>query len=108
MADTKTYLKVPYNGGTIRSLPFNGGHLTALTMAKQIRDDRRKLDVVLRVLSRLLGDETYARITDDFVDGVTTETGIMQLLEAIVTATAAYAKAQEEPVPEPDPGTGGE
>lgn len=96
MADKKTYLKVPYNGDTIRSIPFNAGHLTALTMAQQLRDGRRKLDVVLRMLNRLVGDETYERITNDFVDGAINESHLTGLLEDIVKATAAYSKAQAQ------------
>lgn len=109
MADTKTYLKVPYRDGTVRALPFNGGHLTALVMAKQLRSDEKKLNASLRVLNRLLGDDTYEQVTNDLVDGETTIKDLMALLEAIVTATAAYNKAQaEEPPGELDPGTGGE
>lgn len=105
MADTKTYLKVPYRKTTLRSLPFNGGHLTALTMAKQLKDDARKLNVVLRVLNKLLGDEAYEQITNDFIDGEVETKDLMNLLQGIVDATAAYHKAKaEEPDPEPEPG----
>lgn len=105
MADTKTYLKVPYRGGTLRSLPFNGGHLTALTMAKQLRSPEKQINVVLRVLNKLLGDDSYEQITNDFVDGEVEIKDLMDLLEGVVTATAAYAKAKAE---EPDPEPGGE
>lgn len=110
MADTKTYLKVPYRDGTIRSLPFNGGHLTALTMAKQLRDDTRKLNAVLRVLNRLLGDDVYEQITNDFVDGAVEVKDLMALLESIVTATAEFHKAQaaKDASADPDPGSGDE
>lgn len=106
MADTKTYLKVPYAGagGTLRSLPFNGGHLTGLTMARQLRDDARKLNVVLRVLNSLLGDEAYETVTNDFVDGKIEVSDLMALLESIVTATSAYHKAQKAEEPDPEPG----
>lgn len=97
MADTKTYLKIPYRDGTVRALPFNGGHLTALTMAKQLRDPARQLNAVLRVLNRLLGDETYERIANDFVDGELEIKDLMTLLENIVTATGEYHKAKAEP-----------
>lgn len=105
MADTKTYLKVPYRKTTLRSLPFNGGHLTALTMAKQLRDPARQLNVVLRVLNKLLGDDSYERVTNDFVDGKVETKDLMDLLQGIITATAAYYKAQQD---QPDPEPGGE
>lgn len=112
MADTKTYLKVPYRDRTLRALPFNGGHLTALTMAKQLRDPARQLNAALRVLNRLIGDDEYEEITNDLVDGETTAHDLIGLLEAIVHATVDYHKAQAVPehatAPEPDPGTGGE
>jgi hypothetical protein len=109
MADTKTYLKVPYRDRTIRALPFNGGHLTALTMAKQLRDPARQLNAALRVLNRLIGDDEYEEITNDLVDGEVTVSELIGLLDAIVHATVAYYRAQaEKPAPEPDPGTGGE
>lgn len=94
MADTKTYLKVPYRDGVIRALPFNGGHLTALTMAKQFRDPARQLNAMLRVLNRLIGDDTYEQITDDLVDGEISIPDVTTLLEEVVKATAAYHKAQ--------------
>lgn len=112
MADTKTYLKVPYRDRTLRALPFNGGHLTALTMAKQLRDPARQLNAALRVLNRLIGDDEYEAITNDLVDGEIGAHDLIGLLEAIVIATVDYHKAQAGPVPgplpEPDPGTGGE
>lgn len=108
MADTKTYLKVPYRDRTIRALPFNGGHLTALTMAKQLRDPARQLNAALRVLNRLIGDDEYEEITNDFVDGEVTAHELIGVLDAIVHATVAYHKAQAEPAPEPDPEAGGE
>lgn len=95
MADTKTYLKVPYRGGTIRMTPFNGGHLTALTMAQQMRDDRRKINVVLRILSSMLGEDGYERVTNDFVDGAVEVPDLLTLIEDAVKATAAYHKAQQ-------------
>lgn len=104
MADTKTYLKVPYRDRTLRVIPFNGGHLTALTMAKQMRDGKRQLNVVLRVINQLLGDDTYEEITNDFVDGSVTESDLMKLLEDIVDATGAYHKAKKDPDTEPEPG----
>lgn len=94
MADTTTYLKVPYRDRTIRALPFNGGHLTALTMAQQLRQDTRKLNAILRVLNRLIGDDEYEQITNDFVDGEVTVSDLTALLDNIVKATVAYAKAQ--------------
>lgn len=105
MADTKTYLKVPYRGGTLRSLPFNGGHLTALTMAKQLKSPEKQINVVLRVLNKLLGDDSYEQITNDFVDGEVEIKDLMDLLEGVVTATAAYQKAKvDNPEPTPEPG----
>lgn len=112
MADTKTYLKIPYRDGQLRSRPFNDSHLTALTMAQQMKDPRRQVNIVLRTLSRLLGEEAYEEVTNDFVDEEIDVHGLTALLLAIVEATAAYRKAQKgtetEPESEPDPGTGGE
>lgn len=94
MADTKTYLKVPYRDRTLRTLPFNGGHLTALTMAQQMRDDKRKLNTVFRILNALLGDDAYETVTNDLVDGAINVQDLMELLEGIVKATANYTKSQ--------------
>lgn len=101
MADTKTYLKVPYRGGTIRMTPFNGGHLTALTMAQQMKSEQRKINVVLRILNGMLGEAGYERVTNDFVDGVVEIPDLLALIEDAIKATAAYSKAQEgKPEPE--------
>jgi hypothetical protein len=94
MADTKTYLKVPYRGSTIRMTPFNGGHLTALTMAQQMRDDRRKINVVLRILNGMLGEDGYEQVTNDFVDGAVQVSDLLTLVEDAVKATAAYHQAK--------------
>lgn len=104
MADTKTYLKVPYRGGTIRMTPFNGGHLTALTMAQQMKSDARKVNVVLRILHGMMGEDAYEGLTNDFVDGETTVPDLLALVESAVKATAAYHKAQLSE----EPGTSGE
>jgi hypothetical protein len=89
-AGTKTYVKVPWLGETIRSRPFEDRHLTAITMAQQMRDETRQINVVLRVLTRLLDDDVYERITNDFVDGNAASTDLTGLLHAIVQATVAY------------------
>lgn len=92
-ACTKTYVKVPWLGETIRSLPFEDRHLTAITMAQQMRDETRQINVVLRVLTRLLDDDVYERITNDFVDGNAASTDLTGLLHAIVKATIDFKTA---------------
>lgn len=91
--DTKTYVKVPWRGTPVRSRPFEDRHLTAITMAQQMRDPARQTSVVLRVLTRLLDEDVYERITNDFVDGEATVKDLTTLLHDIVQATAAYKTA---------------
>ncbi len=103
MADTKTYLKVPYRDGIIRMSPFNGGHLTALVMAQQFRDENRKVNVVLRILHGMMGADEYERVTNDFVDGNVVISDLFELLNDAVKATGAYEKAQAERAGSADP-----
>lgn len=106
MADTKTYLKVPYRGGTLRMTPFNGGHLTALKMAEQFKSETRKVNVVLRILHGMLGEDAYEGLTNDFVDGSVEVSDLFTLLNDAVKATEAYHQAKKatgaEPEPEPE------
>lgn len=94
MADTKILLKVPYRDGHLRVTPFNDAHMTALTMAQQLKSDARKVNVVLRILSNMLGDESYEQITNDLVDGLVTVPDLFELLNASVLATTMYRKAK--------------
>lgn len=105
MADTKTYLKVPYRDGTIRMTPFTQGHLTALTLAQHLKSEARKVNVVFRILHGMMGEEVYEGLTNDFVDGEVAINDLFDLLNGAIEATAAYHKAQgENSGPGSDPG----
>lgn len=97
MADTKTYLKVPYSDTVLRALPLNSGHLMGLTLAQQMSDGNRQTKAITRVLSRVLDEDAYERITNDYIDGDLDLAGLVKFLQAVATATAAFHKAQGDP-----------
>lgn len=115
MADTKTYLKVPYNGQTLRALPLNSNHITGLVLVQQMQDVGRQAKAITRVLARVLDETAYDLITDEFIDGNIDIHGLVKVLEDVAKATEAYHRAKREnsvpehaTAPEPDAGTGGE
>lgn len=87
-------VRIPFKGKTLRSLPFESHHLVALTMAQQLAEGRRKLDVLLRMLLRLLGEADYAVVMDAFMDGEADMGDLTTLLNNIVEATKALNEDQ--------------
>jgi len=103
-AQPVTWLKIEFNGGVIRTRPFEARHLTALKMAQALKSGSRKADIMLSALAALLGEETYSEVIGAIMDGeVDFRDAVSGLLTSIVEATEAYTKAQraaeEEPLP---------
>lgn len=93
-AQPKTYLKIRFNGGTIRSLPFDDGHMVALSMTSQMSDNARKMNVALRILHKLLGAATFERVAMELIDTDSmSATDVMDLLFVIAKATVEYKAA---------------
>lgn len=95
-AQPQTWVKVPFNGGVIRSQLFETRHLTALQMAQALKSDKRRVELSLGLVRSLVGDDAYADVVIAVMDGeVDTRSATSGLLEAIVNATKAYREAQE-------------
>lgn len=94
MADTKTYLKVPYNDTVLRAVPLNAGHLMGLALAQQMSDGNRQTKAITRVLARVLDEDSFEAVTNDYIDGALGSAGLVALLQSVATATAAFHKAQ--------------
>jgi hypothetical protein len=102
MTAAKTYLKIPFAGRTLRSLPAEERHSIALVMSRGLPSTAKKLGVMLDVIQSLIGDSEYERIITDLTSGKAAASDVVNLLSAIVTATDAHqsSHAAAEGTPE--------
>ena len=105
-AQPRVRLKIPFNGGILRSGLFEDRHLTAMRMAQALKSDNRKVGILLSAVANLLGEDEYVVVAEAVLEGSVDYKVLSDLLHNIVTATAEYRKAQaSQPELEPEPET---
>lgn len=88
----RTYLKIPFAGGVLRVLPFEGKHAVALALTKHMKNDQGRFNAILKLMSQVVHELDYPDIFDALVerDGEITERDVFKILKDVVDATSKY------------------
>lgn len=97
----KTYLKIPFNGGTIRTLPFESRHAVTLAMVKHVKQDGGKFNILMGLLASVVHDDDYVKVIEALMakDGAVTEQHVFRIFKDAVDATAKWQADQGETSP---------